>query len=182
MKHRVFCCMRHCIKVDSGTASLRDDQRRSFTQTQPQHQAGLKWKGTSPDSFKIKLFHNKIQHKIYSSQGDNESKKQFLFPFTLIFRLKKHWNFSVSVFSYSFLLLFRKKHSCFCSCCSDLSLQFEAHQRASKQPFSASNSLKICPCVMGVTPRWLILSKHCSLHPAATFITTSLPSAPAARV
>lgn len=42
-----------------------------------------------PVGFKIKLFHNKMQHTIYRSQEDNEdneSKKQFLLPFTLILK------------------------------------------------------------------------------------------------
>lgn len=53
----------------------------------------------------------------------------------------------------------------------------QIRDRANSPPRStASNSLAICRCVMGVTSRWLILSKHRSLHPTATFKTTSLSS------
>lgn len=49
--------------------------------------------------------------------------------------------------------LFGRKPLVFRCCCSNLSMQFEADQRASKQPSSAANSLEICRCVMGVTSR-----------------------------
>lgn len=69
-------------------------------------------------------------------------------------------------FHTSLLLLARKQSQCYWSAIS-----------SRLKSSSASRSTEMCQCVMGVTSRWLILSKHHRLHPPAVFRTSLLLSA-----